>query len=91
MPYQPRNNRNIQRSANGGRCSSPDKPLLGTFEKRIAKCEKNLEYLKAISGPFEKQDVELLVSYYENRRAYYQNKIDTAHSWLLDVESPQTL
>lgn len=90
MPYQPTNNKNKQPLSNGSRCGSGDNPLLGTFESRIAKCRKNLEYLQNLNR-IEKQDIELLVSYYENRLAYYQNKIDTAHAWLLDVESPQTL
>jgi len=54
------------------------------LELDIIKCKKNLDaLLKGYDG--------ILIGYYKARIEYNQNKLDTAHAYLIDVSSPTYL
>lgn len=54
------------------------------YELDIIKCKKNL-------AVFPKGHDGILIGYYKARIEYNQNKIDTAHAYLIEVSSPSHL
>lgn len=86
----------VQELPNGGRCDLP-LPRLKTpfnvkklppslYENIISYCQIHLDHLELLSLPEE--DADILRQFYLTTAAYYQNKIDTAHAYLIDVQSP---
>ena len=59
------------------------------YEEKIAKLKKNLQSLANLSEP--ERDITFLRNFYHSRIEHYQNKIDTAHAWLVEVSSPKSL
>lgn len=90
MGNKTQNKATAQPYFNGNDCVSKELPLMGTYEKRIAKIKANLCYLERNKDQWDLSEVFFLKRYYLQLLKKYQDKITEAHGGIVDELTPQS-